>query len=183
MCIKAFCRKIKYWIIGEYSTDRLVKIGLRVGNNFVRMEGCFIDPGHCWLITIGDGVYMGARVHVLAHDGCTLMSLGLARIGRVTIGNHVFIGAESIILPGVTIGDYSIIGAGSVVSRSIPTNSIAVGNPARVVGSYSDFIEKNRMLMQTRPVWDEAWTVRGGITEEQKTIMWEKLADGIGFVE
>ena len=52
---------------------------------------------------------------------------------RVNIGNNVWIGSGSIILPGVSIGDNSIIGAGSVVTRNIPENTIAVGNPARVI--------------------------------------------------
>ena len=50
----------------------------------------------------------------------------------VNIGNNVWIGAGAIILPGVSIGDNSVIGAGSVVTKDIPNNSIAVGNPAKV---------------------------------------------------
>lgn len=52
---------------------------------------------------------------------------------RVNIGKNVWIGSGSIILPGVSIGDNAIIGAGSVVTRNIPENSIAVGNPAKVI--------------------------------------------------
>ena len=52
---------------------------------------------------------------------------------RVNIGKNVWIGSGSIILPGVSIGDNSIIGAGSVVTKDIPENSIAVGNPAKVI--------------------------------------------------
>ena len=53
--------------------------------------------------------------------------------GRVNIGKNVWIGAGSIILPGVSIGDNSIIGAGSIVNKDIPENSIAVGNPCKVI--------------------------------------------------
>ena len=52
---------------------------------------------------------------------------------RVIIGKNVWIGSGSIILPGVSIGDNAIIGAGSVVTKDIPKNSIAVGNPAKVI--------------------------------------------------
>ena len=52
---------------------------------------------------------------------------------RVTIGNNVWIGSGSIILPGVSIGDNSIIGAGSVVTKNIPDNCVAAGNPAKII--------------------------------------------------
>ncbi len=51
----------------------------------------------------------------------------------ITVGNYVWIGGGSIVLPGVTIGDHSVIGAGSVVTKSIPPNCVAVGNPCRVI--------------------------------------------------
>jgi acetyltransferase-like isoleucine patch superfamily enzyme len=51
----------------------------------------------------------------------------------VTIGDHVWVGSRVIILPGVSIGDHAAIGAGSVVTKDIPANCVAVGNPARVV--------------------------------------------------
>lgn len=59
----------------------------------------------------------------------------------VVIGNNVWIGELCSVLPGVTIGDNCIIGANSVVTKSIPANSIAVGNPARIIKQY-DFLEK-----------------------------------------
>ena len=51
----------------------------------------------------------------------------------ITIGSHVWIGGGSLILPGVTIGDHTVIGAGSVVTRDIPSNVVAVGNPCRIL--------------------------------------------------
>lgn len=56
----------------------------------------------------------------------------------IHIGKNVWIGSNAVILPGVTIGDHSIIGAGSVVTRSIPENVIAVGNPCRVSRSIGE---------------------------------------------
>lgn len=64
-----------------------------------------------------------------------------------------------------------MIGAESVASKDIPDNILAVGSPARVVGNMEDYInKKNKLLMQTRPVFDEIWTMRGniiGCTEER----------------
>ena len=56
----------------------------------------------------------------------------------IRIGNNVWIGAHSMVLPGVTIGDNAVIGAGSIVTRDIPANTVAVGNPCRVVREISD---------------------------------------------
>jgi maltose O-acetyltransferase len=78
---------------------------------------------------------MAPRVHVLAHDASTCAIVGHAKIGRVNIGNNVFIGAESIVLPNVNIGDNVVIGAGSVVTKDIPPNVLAFGNPCRVIKS------------------------------------------------
>lgn len=62
----------------------------------------------------------------------------------VEIGNNVWIGGGSILLPGVTIGENSVIGAGSVVNRSIPANCVAVGNPCRVIRCFSADEERRK---------------------------------------
>jgi maltose O-acetyltransferase len=157
-------------------------MGLVVGKNFRRMHGTILDPSHCWLIHIGDDVTFAPRCHVLAHDASTCHHLGYARIGNVIIGNNVFIGAETVILPGVTIGDNVVIGANSTVSRDIPSNSVAVGSPARVVGDIQDYIKRNKALMESRPCYGEEYTLRQAISQEKKTQMFNDLKDGVGFV-
>lgn len=64
---------------------------------------------------------------------------------EVKIGSNVFVGAGSIILPGVTIGDRVVIGAGSVVTKDIPDNSVAVGNPAKVICSHDRYMQNKRI--------------------------------------
>jgi maltose O-acetyltransferase len=168
---------------GETPTEKLIRMGLTVGRNFNRQNGCIIDDSHCWLITIGDNVTLAPRVHILAHDASTKMYLNYTKIGLVRIGDNVFIGANSVILPNVRIGNNVIIGAGCIVTKDIPDNSLAVGNPAKVIGNTSDYIEKNKALMKNSPVYNEKWTIRCNVTASQKEQMIEALKSGIGFVE
>ena len=104
-----------------------------------------IVSSHTWHIEIGDDVTLAPRVHILAHDASTKMHLNYSRIGKVKIGNRVFVGAGSIILPGVKIGDNVVVGAGSVVSRNIPNGQVVAGNPARIICTIGDFLLRKNM--------------------------------------
>ena len=64
-------------------------------------------------------------------------------IKEIKIGNHTFIGAKAILLPGTQIGDNCIIGAGTVVKGTIPNNSVVVGNPAKIVQTTDDFVKQH----------------------------------------
>ena len=110
----SFLKELLYRIRGEYTTEKLIAMGMKVGKNFNRLHGTILDPGHCWLIEIGDDVTMAPRVHILCHDASTKTFLNYTKVGRVTIGDRVFIGAESVVLPGVTIGNDVVIGANSL---------------------------------------------------------------------
>lgn len=170
---------------GVTDTQTLKKNGLIVGINFRRNEGCIIDPSHCWLIEIGDNVVLAPRVHILAHDASMWNDTGYTMIAPVKIGNNVFVGAGSIILPGVKIGDNCVIGAGSVVTKSFPAGSVVAGNPARALGNHDDFIQKHRTLQQKKPCYDESYTLRNPeLTDEMKAEMREALLQsGFGYVE
>ena len=86
-------------------------------------------------IVFGDNVRIGPNVGIISsnHDAGDFAEHTHER--PLTIGSHVWIGMNVVVLPGVCIGDNSIIGAGSVVVQDIPANSLAVGNPCRVVRS------------------------------------------------
>lgn len=174
---------IKWKTRGEIPTNHLIKTGLKVGENFKRQQECIIDYSHCWLISIGDDVTLAPRVHILAHDASTKTHLGYTKIGLVNIGDRVFIGADSIVLPNVNIGDDVIIGAGSVVTKDIPSGCIAVGNPARVIGKTIDYIEKHKMQMKNTPIYDETWTIRFPMTIDQKNKMVKEVKGKGGYVE
>ncbi|WP_409304749.1 acyltransferase [Peribacillus sp. SCS-155] len=166
---------------GEASTETLVKYGLTVGENFQRQAQCIIDPSHCWLIKIGDNVTLAPRVHILAHDASTKMHLGYTKIGKVIIGNNVFIGAGSVILPNVQVGNNVIIGAGSVISKDIPDNTVVGGNPATIICPTSEYIQKHGSRMSARPTYDENWTF-DNITNDMKKQMKQELENGIGYI-
>ena len=155
--------------------------GLKIGKNCAIMGEVILDPGHCWLIEIGDNVTIAPRAHILAHDASTKRELGYTKIGLVKIGNNVFIGAGSIILPNTHIGNNVVIGAGSVVPKDIPDNSVAIGNPARVIMSYDEYMEKNKKIMQNVRLFGYEYQI-GNISEEQKREMIKELEYEIGFV-
>jgi len=145
---------------GEQSINKLIKRGLKVGSNLTRMSGVIIDPSHCWHISIGNNVVLAPNVHILAHDTSTKPFLGYTKVSDVHIGNKVFIGAGTIILPGVTIGDNVIIGAGSVVSKSIPDNSVALGIPCKVICTIEEYLNKEKRAMQKENTFDASFTLR-----------------------
>lgn len=159
-----------------------IENGLKIGNNVFIAHDVFIDPGFPWLISIDDNCTLTSGVVILAHDACTKKHLGYTKIGRVTIGKNTFIGVRSIILPDTTIGDNVIIGAGSVVTRDIPSNVIVAGNPARIVGSITEFKEKHNQNMHIRPIYKEGWTLDTGIPNNNKESMKKALEDGIAYV-
>jgi maltose O-acetyltransferase len=106
-----------------------IRLGSRV---FVNFNCVFLDGA---LVTIGDDTRIGPAVQI--YTAIHPMDPGQRRSGlesnrSVTIGKNVWIGGGAIILPGVTIGDHAVIGAGAVVTRDVPADGVAVGNPARL---------------------------------------------------
>lgn len=180
--IKKYIKKVLFRLRGDHTTETLIKRGMSVGKNFKRLHGVILDPAHCWLISIGDNVTMAPRVHVLAHDASTKTFLDYTIIGNVKIGNNVFIGAESVILPNVIIGDNVIIGANSTVSKSLNSNGVYAGSPAKFICSTEEYLERNRKLMDTNPVYDKDFVI-GNITNEGKTRMIEDLRGKLGFIK
>ena len=142
--IKKFYNNMMYKYDTKKNEKQLKKLlarGLVVGQNF-HMYNCEIDWEYCNLINIGDNVTISAS-RLLAHDASTKNFIGYTKCGRITIGNNVFIGQGSIILPGVTIGSNVIVGAGSVIRTDIPDNSVVYGNPSTRVCSTSEYISRN----------------------------------------
>lgn len=130
--IRAFIRHQILHIDDRTQLEVAVANGLTIGKDCHVMGECIIDPGHCWLIEIGDRV---------------------------------------------------VIGAGSVVSKSIPANSVAVGNPAHVIGSYDAYVAKRKNQMQTKPCYDYSYTINQITSEKKEQMIKEIKEKGGGFVQ
>ena len=160
------------------SIDALRKRGVKIGEN-TDILNSLIDGGHGSLISIGNNVTI-TGVRILAHDASTKKFLGYSKVGIVEIGNNVFIGQGSIVLPNTKIGNNVIVGAGTVVAKDVPDNVVIVGNPWRVLCSFDEYIERNRMAMQEKPVFNKIFTDK---TKEDWDLMIRELKDngGSGF--
>ena len=176
-------KRFLYRLRGEVPTEELVAMGMKVGNNFGRLQGVILDTSHCWLITIGDNVTLAPRVHILCHDASTKQFLNYTKIGRVTVGDNVFIGAESVILPGVTIGNNVIIGANSTVTHDVPDNTVAAGCPARVICTLEEYLSKEKKRMEISPCYGEEYTLRSNVPMELRMKQKEDLHGKIGYID
>ncbi len=107
---------------------------IEVGDNFYANNNCnFVDPGK---IIFGDNVFLApsCQFYTAHHPIDKELRNQLLEYARpISVGNDVWIGGNTVVLPGVTIGSNVVIGAGSVVTRDIPDNVVAVGNPCRVI--------------------------------------------------
>lgn len=146
----------------------LKKQGVKIGEN------CSISSDvkfgtEPFLISIGDNVRLTSNVQFITHDGSLWVLRNLKMIkenadifGKIKIGNNVNIGWNCVILPGVSIGNNCIIGANSVITHSIPDNSVAVGNPARVIKTINEYYDN---------IEDKIVLTKGLQKEERKKII------------
>ena len=121
-----------YWIEQPFQCD--YGYNIEIGNNFYSNHNLIIlDPAK---VKFGNNVFIGPNCGFYTPEhplDAETRNLGLEFAKPITVGNNVWFGGNVIVLGGVAIGDNSVIGAGSVVTRDIPPNSVAVGNPCRVI--------------------------------------------------
>lgn len=129
-------------LLGHYGSNCLINqpfrcdygCNIHIGDHFLgNFNLTILDEA---LVTFGNHCFVGPNVSI--YTACHPLTPEERNEGTewaepVTIGNNVWIGGSTTIVPGVTIGDNCVIGAGSVVTHDIPANSVAVGNPARVI--------------------------------------------------
>lgn len=157
--------------------DQWRERGVRIGKNFDAPDSV-IDYCFGFLVTIGDNVTLSGTT-VLAHDGSTKKILGYSKVGNVVIGNNVFVGYGSIILPNVRIGNNVIVGAGTIVSKDIPDNVVVVQGKEstyRILCSYDEYVEKNKQKINNLPVSNILFEQRSSEQQED----WRNLLGSYG---
>ncbi len=120
-------------------------LGVEVGSN------CYMAtrkwPSEAYLIKIGSNVQITSDVRFFTHGGAHVARGRYPKFdifGKICVEDNVYIGSCSLIMPGVTIGKGALVAAGSVVTRSVPPFMVVGGNPAKIICSVDEYIEKNR---------------------------------------
>jgi carbonic anhydrase/acetyltransferase-like protein (isoleucine patch superfamily) len=150
----------------RYLTDPVAyhrRRGVRIGERVDLIGGGPHTFGsEPYLVTIGDDVTISHGVDFITHDG----GLRVVRdrwpdayvYGPITVGRRAFIGAHSVLMPGVTIGDGAVVGVGSLVTRDVPSGMVVAGVPARPVRRVEEYAAASR----------ERWIDTGGMSGSQK---------------
>ncbi len=134
--MKTIVRKIVHYLGNTLRFFQMVFLrasGAKIGRNTMISLGAKIDVRR-GKITIGDHCLITHGCYILSHDGAAhVLNSDDNGSGFVNIGNHVFIGVNTVVLRNVTIGSHAIIGAGSVVNKDIPEGVVAAGNPIKII--------------------------------------------------
>jgi acetyltransferase-like isoleucine patch superfamily enzyme len=121
-----------FWIEPPFYCD--YGYNITIGENFYANYNCTILD--CAQVIIGDNVMCGPNVSLFTAGhplDFQIRNQGWEYAYPIIIGNNVWLGGGVIVNPGITIGDNAVIGSGSVVTKDIPANSLAVGNPCKVI--------------------------------------------------
>lgn len=151
--IKRYFFLLRLFIRDGYQRARFLK----TKNYFMNQgEGCYFQIFNFGtephLISFGDNVVIATGVRFINHDIVSFVFNKKykedmpTKVNTINIGNNVFIGAGTIILPGVHIGDNVIVGAGSIVSKDISSGSVAVGCPCTHIGSFEEYHKKYQVV-------------------------------------
>jgi acetyltransferase-like isoleucine patch superfamily enzyme len=129
----------------------LRRLGVKVGKGvlFRDAKSATIDLTRPSLIEIGDNVDINVNFTIMTHDFASGVFLNkhqelVNSSGSVKLGNNIYIGRDVTILKGASVGDNCVIGLGSVVTSHIPSNSVAVGIPAKVICSIDEYYERRK---------------------------------------
>lgn len=121
------------------------RIGVNIGeDNFIADNSCWSSEPY--LITIGNHCQISSGVRFLTHGGGQVIRdqvPSFDTFGKINVGDWVYLGTNSLILPGVTIENNVLVAAGSVITKSIPSGVVCAGNPARIICTISDYYERN----------------------------------------
>lgn len=156
--MKRIFRKIYFRLIGhpewessESYLNWLRANGVKIGNGsyVLNTRKIWIDVTRPEIIDIGENVFLHKGTVIMTHDWASWAFVNkysefIPSHGRVKIGNNVWLGENVTILKNIEIGDNVIIGAGSIVTKSIPSNSVAAGVPAKIISTFDDYYKKRK---------------------------------------
>ena len=136
-------------IINKFCRNMYVFLARRAGVNFGEENefmGRFWTSAEPYLIELGSYCQITSGVKFFTHGGAGAVRRKYPKFdtfGKIVIGDYVYIGNNSLIMPGVTIGDNVLVAAGSVVTKSIPSDVVVGGNPADLICTIDEYIERN----------------------------------------
>lgn len=191
-------KRLLKWLLEIYRRpmsleERLRALGARVGRD-VQLQPFTIDERYARLLTIEDRAQIGKGTTIYLSDGVA-NTISEApdpppiRFGPVRICKGAVIGRDSILLAGVTIGEYALVGAGSLVTRDVPAGMLAVGCPARVVGTVEEWVrtrysekairEDSKSIYVYMPNWRRRRAI--GMTPEEQDLYYEENFPKYGY--
>ena len=166
---------------GYRSPESLVARGLRLGSDVYIGDRVIFDDGFLSLISVDNDAVICAGTRLLAHDASTRRRLGYTVIKPVSIGKRAYVGADSLILPGVAIGDDAIVGAGSVVTENVAAGAIVAGNPARSVGTAARLVDRRMEEMGSQEALRRS--IDAGVTEVERERIIAERTSRAGYVK
>jgi maltose O-acetyltransferase len=173
--------KLRLILDNDYYPEYLRNQGVKIGKNTVIIYPSYVDARLPYLVEIGNNVTISLNSTILTHDSSTAFAGDMIKVGRVTIGDNCFIGANCTVLCDVKIGKNSIIGAGSVVNRDVPEGSVYGGNPIRHICQTEQFVEKHQEWSHVLPFIEGRNFESPYIDIEKKRNLKEKLSKGFGY--
>lgn len=174
MTIKRFFKKLVYRhkATSEDYAMWLKSKGVRIGDgtNFIDPVTTLVDVTRPWMVEIGESCCITGGVTILTHDyGWSVIKAVYGEVigscGKVKIGDNVYIGMHTTIIAGVTIGNHVIVGANSVVTKDVPDNVVVAGNPAKIIRSLEAYHDKRKGLevKEARDMAKEYYYVYGKV--------------------
>lgn len=137
--MKRLILNLAKWLYQKYFYET-TEIKFKHGKRFY--SNTHIDTLSPQFVEIGENFISAPGSLITAHDASTFLFSKKYRIEKVIIGDNVFLGANSVILPGVKVGNNVIIGAGTIVTKNIPSNTVYAGNPAKFICTIDEYIKK-----------------------------------------
>lgn len=174
--------RFRKWLNEEYWMEDYLKLGMKVGKNCDINPGLLVDVSHCWLIEIEDNVTVAPQVYLLAHDASTKKLIDYTRIGKIVLKYNCFIGARSIIMPGITVGENAIVAAGSIVVNNVESGTVVGGNPAKFIMSVEELQSKHKLKIKDSIVYGKEFLIQNGIDGGKKNQMNRDLANANGYI-